>query len=131
MTDFENLLNYYAPFDLEAGELDLALEMASDDGELTGYMRPVLHNIDVFSWKGDVEEDGDGLFRNLAELFTGAITELFENQPSNQFATEVEFTGTLDEPDIDTLAAITAILRNAFVDALEARIDNSINLEAD
>ncbi|GGG52263.1 hypothetical protein GCM10011403_06820 [Pseudohongiella nitratireducens] len=131
LTDFENLLNYYAPFDLEAGELDLALEMASDAGELTGYMRPVLHNIDVFSWKGDVEEDGDGLFRNLAELFTGAITEIFENQASNQFATEVEFSGTLDEPDIDTFAAIAAILRNAFVDALEARIDNSINLEAD
>jgi len=128
LPDFENLLNYYAPFDLEAGELDLALELASQDGDITGYVRPVLKDIEVFSWEGDVEEDGDGFFRSIAELLTGFFAELFENQPTDQFATEIEVSGTLDQPEVDRLSAFLAILKNAFIETLRAEIDNSINL---
>ena len=28
--------------------------------ESKGYIKPILHNVEVFSWKGDIERDGDG-----------------------------------------------------------------------
>jgi len=131
LADFENLLNHYAPFDLEAGSLDLALELASDNGELSGYIKPVLHDIQVFSWKGDVEQDNDGLLGSLAELFAAGLAELFENQPADQFATEIPVNGTLENPETGTLAAVFGILSNAFVEALQAEIDHSISLKND
>lgn len=129
LVNFKNLLDTYAPFDLEAGSLELALELAADNGTVTGYVKPILHQVDVFSWKGDVERDGDGPIEVLGELASGFIAELFENQSEDQIATRIPIEGSLSEPDTDTWRAITGILKNAFIAAMRGDLEHSVSLE--
>ncbi len=129
LVNFKNFLDTYAPFDLEAGSLDLALELASDNGTIKGYAKPVLHNVDVFSWKGDIQEDNDGLFEGMVELLSGFITELFENQSEDQVATRIPIEGSIDEPDTAVLPAVGGVLKNAFIRAIQGTLENSVELD--
>ncbi len=129
LVNFKNLLDTYAPFDLEAGTLTLAAEIAADEGRVKGYIKPILHNVEVFSWKGDIERDGDGLIEGSIEAMSAFVTELFENQSKDQIATRIPIKGHLSSLDTETWEAFTAILKNAFVQALQGNIEKSIELE--
>ena len=126
LVNFKNLLDTYAPFDLEAGKLELAFELASEQGEVTGYAKPVLHNVDVFSWKGDVKRDDDGFFRAIAEAFSGFIAEIFENQGKEQIATRIPISGSLNDVDTPVLTTLAGILENAFIQAFNGNLENSV-----
>ncbi|MCW8109026.1 DUF748 domain-containing protein [Alteromonas ponticola] len=129
LVNFKNFLDTYAPFDLEAGSLDLALELASDNGKISGYAKPVLHNVEVFSWKGDIEEDGDGFFEGLTEMLSAFVTEIFENQSEDQIATRIPIEGSIEEPDTAIIPSILGILKNAFIRAMQGDLENSVELE--
>ena len=129
LVNFKNLLNTYAPFDLEAGSLTLAAEVASNEGKVKGYIKPILHNVEVFSWKGDVERDGDGFYEISVEAISALITELFENQSEDQIATRIPIEGDLSSPETQNWQAFTAILRNAFVQALNGNVEESVELD--
>ncbi|WP_199610522.1 DUF748 domain-containing protein [Flocculibacter collagenilyticus] len=130
LSNFENIFNHYAPFDLEAGILDMAIELASDDGELLGYIKPVLKDVEVFTWKGDVIEDKDGLLSILAEMFSGGIAELLENQSEDQIATKIPLSGSFDELEVGSWQAFIGVLRNAFVEAIKAKLENSVSFKS-
>ena len=126
LVNFKSFLDTYAPFDLEAGTLELALELASDDGEISGYAKPVLRQGEVFSWKGDVERDDDGFFRSIAEALSGFIAELFENQSEDQIATRIPISGSLNNVETPIFTTIVGILKNAFVQAIQGDLENSV-----
>ena len=127
LVNFRHFLDTYAPFDLEAGTLELAVELASDNGRISGYAKPILHHVEVFSWKGDIERDDDGFFRGIAEALSGFIAELFENQSEDQIATRVPISGTIDDVDTPILTTIGGILRNAFIKAIRGNIEGSVD----
>ena len=52
--------------------------------------------------------------------------EIFENQPKDQFATKVPMEGDLSNPDTAILPAIWTIFRNAFINALNKSVDDTI-----
>lgn len=126
LVNFKNVLDTYAPFDLEAGHLEMAMELASDNGKLEGYAKPILHNVEVFSWKGDIERDNDGFFRGMAEAISGFIAELFENQQRDQIATRIPISGSLDDVNTPLLTTLAGILRNAFVEAINSDIEDTV-----
>lgn len=121
------LIAAYAPVDIEAGSLDLVTELAAKDGQITGYIKPLLRDINVFEWREDVEKQGDNLFQAAWEGLVGAIAELLENQPKDQFATRIPIDGQIDSPDTETLTAVLNVIRNAFINAFEAELEGSVN----
>lgn len=127
MAAIDDLISAYTPIDIEAGRLDLVTELAADKGEITGYVKPLLRDIEVFEWREDVEKQGDNLFQAAWEGLVGAIAELLENQPKDQFATRIPIEGRIESPDTSVMAAIVNIMRNAFVSAFEAEIEGSVN----
>ena len=129
LVNFKNLLDTYAPFDLEAGSLELAMELASDNGKIQGYAKPILHNVEVFSWKGDIEEDGDNIFEGMVEMLSAFIAELFENQKEDQIATRIPIEGELDAPDTAVWPAIGALIKNAFINAMKGDLENSVDMD--
>tara|TARA_B100000953_G_scaffold291052_1_gene276875 strand:- start:1521 stop:2630 length:1110 start_codon:yes stop_codon:yes gene_type:complete len=129
LVNFKNLLDTYAPFDLEAGTLTLAAEVASNEGKVKGYIKPILHNVEVFSWKGDIERDGDGFIEGSIEAISAFVTELFENQSEDQIATRIPIEGDLSNPDTQTWDAFTAILKNAFIKAFKGDVEESVELD--
>jgi hypothetical protein len=128
MSHLDNFIRTYAPFDIEAGKIDIVTELAARDGVLEGYVKPIIYNLEVFKWSEDIEEDHDNPFKALWEGLVGAIAELLENQPRDQLATNIPLEGDLNNPDTSVIVTIAGILRNAFVEALQANLDNSISL---
>ena len=83
----------------------------------------------MFSWKGDIERDGDGFIEGSIEAISAFVTELFENQSEDQIATRIPIEGDLSNPDTQTWDAFTAILKNAFIKAFKGDVEESVELD--
>ncbi|MGE7956847.1 DUF748 domain-containing protein [Pseudomonas sp. NPDC089530] len=114
----------YGKFDFNAGHGDLVIEAKSDQGQLSGYIKPLLRDVDVFNWQQDVENQDKGIFRSIWEALVGSGETLLKNQPKNQFATRVELKGSVHQRDISAFQAFLQILRNGFIQAFNADYEN-------
>lgn len=119
----------YGRFDFKAGRGDLVLEVEAEKARLDGYVKPLLRNVDVFDWQQDVEKEEKGFLRGLWEALVGGGQTVLKNQRKDQFATRIELSGTLEQPDISPLQAFAAILRNAFVQAFTPRFERALEEE--
>ncbi|WP_122314647.1 DUF748 domain-containing protein [Pseudomonas cichorii] len=115
----------YAKFDFNAGNGDLVIEAQATDGQLSGYIKPLLRNVDVFNWKQDVENQNKGFFRSIWEALVGGSETVLKNQKQNQFATRVELSGSVRQQDISGFQAFLQVLRNAFVQAFNTRYESN------
>ena len=116
----------YAKIDVNKGRFGLYTEVAAKEGEFTGYVKPLLEDVDVLG----KEDRKDNILRKLWEGVSGTVSEIFENQSKETFATKIPFRGRLDDPEVNIWQAIIQILQNAFVQALQPSIDQQINLAA-
>jgi hypothetical protein len=115
----------YGKFDFNAGSGDLVIEAQANKGQLSGYIKPLLRDVDVFNWQQDVENQNKGFFRSIWEAVVGTSETVLKNQNKNQFATRVDLSGSVHKQDISAFQAFLQILRNAFVQAFNARYDGS------
>ncbi|MGN7887598.1 DUF748 domain-containing protein [Dyadobacter sp. 22481] len=114
----------YAKVDVNDGRFGLYTEVAAKDMEFKGYVKPVIKNLDVLG----KEDRKDNLLQKLWEAVAGGAGKLFENKNNDQVATKVPFQGRLDDPRTNIWAAITNILQNAFIHAIQPSIDNEISI---
>lgn len=114
----------YGKFDFNAGHGDVVIEASAEEGQLSGYIKPLLRDVDVFNWQQDVEDEDKGFFRSIWEALVGGSETVLKNQQKNQFATRVELSGSVRDQDVSPFQAFIAILRNGFVQAFNARYEN-------
>lgn len=114
----------YARIDVNKGTFGLYTEVAAKEGSFTGYVKPLLENVDVLG----KEDRSDNILRKAWEGISGTITEIFENQKEETFATKIPLKGEIKDPKANILFAILQILENAFISALQPSIDQQINL---
>lgn len=117
------LAQAYASLDFAAGTGELVSELQARDGKLTGYVRPLLKNVDILNWDQDVKEQGDGPFQLAWEGLDGGLAALFTDGETDQIATQIDVEGTLDDPQISTWDAVVNALQNAFVEAYSDRFE--------
>lgn len=115
----------YGKFDFNAGHGDLVIEAQADNGKLSGYIKPLLRDVEVFNWQQDVEDRDKGVLRSVWEALVGTSETVLKNQLKNQFATRVELSGSVDQKNISGLQAFWGILRNGFVQAFNARYEGT------
>lgn len=115
----------YGKFDFNAGHGDVVIEAQAQNGRLSGYIKPLLRDVDVFNWQQDVENRNKGFFRSVWEALVGASETVLKNQPKNQFATRVELSGSVHKQDISAFEAFLQILRNGFIQAFNARYEQA------
>ncbi|WP_110968522.1 DUF748 domain-containing protein [Pseudomonas huaxiensis] len=115
----------YGKFDFNAGHGDLVIEARAQKGRLSGYIKPLLRDVEVFNWQQDVENKDKSFFRSIWEALVGASETVLKNQPKNQFATRVELSGSVHQSDISAFEAFLQILRNGFIQAFSARYERS------
>ena len=121
LTRLNDFAEAYGKFDFSSGQGDLVVEVEAVDSQLSGYIKPLLHNVEVFSYEQDVQNEEKGFFQGLWEAVVHGGQEVLENQSEDQLATQIEVSGSLDNPDISPLQAFFSILRNAFVEAFTAQ----------
>ncbi len=116
----------YAKIDVNKGTFGLYAEVAAKEGSFTGYVKPLLEDIDVLG----KEDRKDNLLRKAWESISGTVTEIFENQSEETFATKIPLRGDIQDPRANIFFAIIQILENAFINALQPSIDQQISLAA-
>lgn len=119
LTRVNPLAQAYAALDFESGNGEFVIELEARDGQLSGYAKPLLQDLRIFSWRSDVEESSKNPFRIAWEAVAGGVARLFRNAPADQFATRIEIRGELGDAELGTWGALVGILRNAFVEALQ------------
>jgi len=124
LVKLNNFLKAYASFDVQGGTFSLDGEFAAADGKFEGYAKPVLKDMKVFS----LEEEHKNVFEFLWEAVVGLVSEIFENQPKEQVATRIPFSGTFKDPGANIWATLFMLIRNAFIEALIPGIERSVNL---
>lgn len=124
MVSLNDMLREYGNFDVKKGNFSLYTEFAGKDGKFGGYVKPIVKDLDVVQWN---KEEGN-LGQIAWETLVGSLAEIFQNQSKEQLATKVNIEGRFDNPHINTWRAIAYVLRNAFLRALKASIDESINI---
>lgn len=114
------LARAYGQFDFEGGQFDLVAEIATKDGFVDGYAKPLFRNVQVISLE-DVKEDNP--FEFFWEALVGTVGEVLTNQPHDQFGTRVTIEGELDDPRTSVMEIIGNVLKNAFVRAYLPRLE--------
>jgi hypothetical protein len=119
LTRLNDLAKAYANLDFESGNGEFVMELEATGGELAGYAKPLFQDMEIFSWKSDVEQSDKNLLEVAWEALAEGVTSLLTNPPADQFGTRIEIRGRIDDPEADTFDAIVGILRNAFGEALQ------------
>lgn len=114
----------YAKVDVNKGTFGLYTEIAAKDGQFAGYVKPLLKDVDILG----KEDRDDNMFQKLWEGLAGGVAEIFENQPKDQVATKIPFRGNVESPKANVWYAISEVLQNAFIRAIQPSIDNEVNL---
>jgi hypothetical protein len=112
--------------DAESGEFELYLELAAAEGRFQGYAKPVMRDVNIYSSK----EPERNPLKRLWEGLIDVAAEIFENREEDQVAARVPFSGTIEHPSTDLLAAIGSVLRNAFVSAFARSLEGSISVRS-
>ena len=112
----------YSKVDIEKGIFNLYSELAVNDSEITGYVKPIAENVKIVNWEKDQKNP-----LNLAwQAIVGLLAEFFENQKENQFATKVPLEGNLKDVKSGVWPTIWNVFRNGFIKAFEKNTDNTI-----
>lgn len=125
LTYFKDFTNAYAHFTFKEGNMDIFSEAAMKDGKYTGYVKPILTNIQVI----DLKNEEATFWRKAWEVIVGGALKIFENKKEEQVATEVPFHGSIQNTEVGILATVLNVIKNAFIQAFEAQIDEKISLE--
>jgi hypothetical protein len=123
MRALNDFFKAYGHADVEAGQFNLYAELAVSEGEITGYAKPHFNELKVADWKTDDGEPHELLWESMV----GFLTEVFEKQRKEQFATRVPVEGEIDDVDSPFLPALWGIFSNAFVDAFEKSTDQTVS----
>jgi hypothetical protein len=124
LPDLNEFFKAYAKVDVNKGTFGLYTELAAADGKFTGYVKPVIRDLDVLG----PEDRKDNILQKLWEGIAGTAGFVLKNQKENQIATKVPLNGTFKNADTDIWYAVIDLLRNAFIAALQPSIDYQINI---
>lgn len=122
---FNSFSNAYVGVDFKAGSMDLYTEMAIKNGQVDGYVKPIVRNLSV-----DKIPEGTNPFQVAWATAASFLLEVFSNQANDQFATKVPLTGSLDRIETQFWPTLGGIFRNAFVEAFRRGTDGDIEFNA-
>lgn len=101
-----------AGIDFEKGTLHIYSDLTVKNGNVSGFVKPLATDISLI----DLEKDANPI-GVIWESVVSVVLEIFENQPKDQFATQIPLEGKIENPGTDFWATLGGIFHNAFVKA--------------
>ncbi len=123
MPSMNDILRAYGRFDVAAGQFTVFSEIKIRDREISGYVKPMFSNLQVYNYQKD---KGTGVLHQAKELMIGGASHLFKNRSTQQVATKVDLTGKLTGPDISNWQAFVEVVHNAFIQAILPGFDRAV-----
>lgn len=115
MVQLNDFLRAYLNVDAEKGTLAVYAEVHAANGRFQGYVKPLLHNLEILRWKDEKE----GFFHKLWEGVVQGGKDVFENHAKEQVATKIPLGGKLESPEAGIATTVLYVLKNAFISALK------------
>ncbi|HKQ29877.1 MAG TPA: DUF748 domain-containing protein [Burkholderiales bacterium] len=122
LPELNEFLKYYMAVVARDGTFSMFTESTATEGSFRGYVKPVVKDLDILRLKPEKKSIGEvvkGFFAKILEA-------VFENKSKQQLATKIEFSGTFENPKVSVWSAISNLLRNAFVQALDPSLEGSV-----
>jgi hypothetical protein len=126
LVDLNDFLKAYGKFDVARGNFALYTSFAAAEGKYDGYAKVFFEDLDVFAWE---KERKKNILQIFWQAIGGTIGAVFRNQPKDQLATKIPFSGSYTNNQIDGWTAVGTLLRNAFISALVPKLDQTITVE--
>jgi hypothetical protein len=124
LPELNDFFKAYAKVDVEGGTFNLYTEAAAADGRFKGYVKPLMKDLKIL----DSDDADDGPLKLMWEAAVAGVTELLENQPKDQTATQIPLAGSFENPKAGIWPTVGSLLRNAFLQALRPSLDRTIAL---
>lgn len=122
--EINSFLKAYGNFDAEEGELNIYSKMSAEKGKINGYVKPIIKDLSILRWN-TVEPNP---LRLVWEGVLAGFFELFQNQRHAQIATQINFTGDINDPQTSLWEMARYFLKNGFIKALEPGTTVTVNL---
>jgi hypothetical protein len=119
-----DFLEAYGKFNVKRGTFEVFSEVAGENGEFDGYVKPFFLNLDVL----DLQKDSKNPINLAWQAIVAGAVQIFKNHPRDQVATKIPVSGTFEKTDVQIWTTVVNVLRNAFIQAFQARLDRSIDL---
>lgn len=123
LTRLNDLARAYLNLDFASGRGELVMELEAENRRLSGYIKPLLHDLKIFDLEQDVRQGDGNPLQVVWEAAAELITRIFRNHPKDRFATRISIEGRIDDPQMSTWEAVLGVLRNAFGEAIEAHFE--------
>jgi len=115
LPSINDLLQAYGKFDVAKGTFSVYSEISVHNGRITGYVKPLFKDIDVYSSKQDKKKPP---LKKVWEKIVGGLSHILENPKRDQVATVADLSGTIEDPNTSTWQIIVRLVSNAFVKAI-------------
>jgi hypothetical protein len=123
LTYFNDYFAELAALNFKKGNISIYGEAAALNGQVVGYVKPIVTNIEFESLKKD-----NNLLKSIWKSVASTFVGLFENHQKDQFALRIPFEGQLEDPNKNVWAGFWSIFSNAFSGAFKKNVDGTINL---
>ncbi len=111
VTRLRDFLRAYTVVDPKRGTLDVVTELDARDGGVSGYVKPLFHDLELLRVE-HLDEEKDPL-HFVVDAVGSLFNLIFQNQSKEQLATVIPIQGRLDSPGVDVWATLANIVRNA------------------
>jgi hypothetical protein len=130
LTYLKDFTDAYASFTFKRGKLYVSTELAMDEGNYNGYVKPVMENIKIIDLTPDTPKEKKRPFlKRIWEIVVGTGAEIVTNQPKDRLATKIPLKGNVNGGEKFTWTAIVNVLRNGFVKAFDKDVEGSIDFD--
>jgi hypothetical protein len=109
-----DVLRRFGNFDVVSGWFSLHSELRIEDAAISGYVKPILSDMNVYSRPQDAEKP---VLRQAYEGLVGAVQTMLQNRRGD-VGTKVDISGTVSQPEISTWEIVFGLLENAFIKAI-------------
>lgn len=125
LTKLNKLFLAYAFFDVEEGQFSVYSEVKVNKGELDGYVKPFVDNLDIVYYGTDKQKPLNLFWQALI----GGSSKLIKNWNHDEIATKIPLKGTISDPKFSLLASIGNIFYHSFFYKFRPEIENKFSLQ--
>jgi hypothetical protein len=115
MRSLNDLFRAHGKFDVVAGRFSFFSEVRVHAGRIEGYVKPLFHGVDVFDPAQDARE---GFWHKTWERVVGVASKILKNKKREEVATQMDISGSVENPRASTLQVVLNLVRNAFVKSI-------------
>jgi hypothetical protein len=124
LTKFNDFAMAYGNFKFQSGWLSVYTELAAAKGKFTGYVKPLVTDLEIPDWK----DEHENFLQRIWGVLVGVTAKIFRNHPKDRFATRIDYSGTWDDPRYSVWEVVGQVLKNTFVKAIPPRLEGDVSL---